>query len=338
MNSKERVENRLSRKPVDKVPNLNILMQFAARYINVAYSKYCTDYRYLAEGNIKCCRDFGIDMVSAISDPFRETSGFGGNVVIPEDDIPQCTDYYIKEYHDLKKLKPVDPCGSERMFDRLKAISLYQQLCGSEFPILGWVEGPFAEANDLRGMYQLMLDLHKEPGFVRELVDICLEQGILFAREQIKAGAQYIGIGDAAASLVSPKLYRDLILPAEKRLIDEIHKSGAAAKLHICGNTTALLESMADSGADIIDIDHLVDLQEAMNKIGDQAVVCGNFDPVSVLLDGDVMAVKEHVKRCLDIGKDNIIISAGCEVPKFTPYENLKAVAEALEEYEGPAS
>lgn len=78
-------------------------------------------------------------------------------------------------------------------------------------------------------------------------------------------------------------------------------------------------------------IDHLVNLQTAMDKIGDKALVCGNFDPVSVLLEESVETVKENVRRCLDIGKDRIMISAGCEVPKFTPLENLRAVAEALE-------
>lgn len=57
----------------------------------------------------------------------------------------------------------------------------------------------------------------------------------MFARQQIREGAQFIGIGDAAASLVSPRFYKELILPAEQRLIDEIHKNGARAKLHICG-------------------------------------------------------------------------------------------------------
>lgn len=332
MNSVERVERRLRGEPVDKVPNLNIIMQFAARHINIPYGKYCTDYRYLVEGNIKCCRDFGIDMVSAISDPFRETSGLGGNVEILEDDVPRCTDYLVKGPGDLKKLKPADPSCSERMNDRLKAVSLYKETCGGEFPILGWVEGAFAEANDLRGMYDLMIDLRKEPGFIKELVEICLEQGILFAREQMKAGAQFIGIGDAAASLVSPKMYQEIVLPAEKALIDEIHKNGAKAKLHICGNTTALLDLMAESGADIIDIDHLVDLGLAVEKIGKKALVCGNFDPVSVLLEGSVGDVKDHVGKCLETGGNSIIISAGCEVPKFTPPENLKAVAEALEE------
>jgi len=334
MNSIERLENRLKGAPVDRIPNLNIIMQFAARYIDVPYGKYCTDHNDLVEGNLACCRDFGIDMVSAISDPFRETSGFGANVVILEDDVPRCTDHLIQEYSYIKKLKPIDPASSERMNDRLDAVFLYHQVCRTEFPILGWVEGPFAEANDLRGTYQIMIDLMKERSFVSELIDICLEQAILFAKAQIQAGAQYIGIGDAAASLVSPKIYRELILPAEKKLIDEIHKSGSKAKLHICGNTTALLDLMAESGADIIDIDHLVDLKTAIDKIGSKAMVCGNFDPVSVLLEGDTDLVRNKVRECIGIGKEHIIISAGCEVPKFTPPENLKAVAEVLVENE----
>lgn len=332
MDSIERVEKRLKHQPVDRVPNLNIIMQFAARYIDVPYGKYCTDYRYLVEGNITCCRNFGIDMVSAISDPFRETAGFGASVNIMEDDVPRCTDPLIKNYGYIQKLKPTDPEGSERMYDRLRAISLYQQECGDEFPILGWVEGAFAEANNLRGMYQLMYDIHKEPEFVKELVDICLEQSILFAKAQIREGAHFIGIGDAAASLVSPKFYREVVLPAEKKLIDAIHEEGAKVKLHICGNTTKLLALMAESGAEIIDIDHLVDLKTAVETIGGKALVCGNFDPVSVLLEGDPETVRTHVRNCLAIGGSEIIISAGCEVPKFTPPENLKAVDEALTE------
>lgn len=64
MNSKERVRARLEGRPVDRIPNLNILMQFAAKFIGVPYGKYATDYRSLVEGNIQCCREFGIDMVS----------------------------------------------------------------------------------------------------------------------------------------------------------------------------------------------------------------------------------------------------------------------------------
>jgi MtaA/CmuA family methyltransferase len=330
MNSKERVFNWLSGNKVDRVPNLNMIMQFAAKYINVPYGTYCKDYRYLVEGNIKCCNDFGIDMLSVISDPFRETSGFGANVIMNTDDVPSCQDHYIREYKDIKKLKIVNPSESERMLDRIKAVALYKETCGNDFGILGWIEGPFAEACDLRGLSNIMLDMFDEPEFVKELMEICLEQGILFAEQQILAGAEFIGIGDAAASLVGFEIYNDFIFPMQKKLINEIQKRGAKVKLHICGNTTCILDGLAQTGADIIDIDHLVDLKTAIDKIGSVAFVCGNFDPVSVLLQGNPDSVQQAVKNCIDIGKDRIFISAGCEIPKYTPHQNLKAVHQAL--------
>lgn len=120
MNPKERVLNRLTGGEVDKVPNLNIVMTFAAKYIGVPYKKYVTDYRYLVEGNIACCEKFGIDMLSAISDPYRESHAFGANIIFPEDDVPRCNDFYLKQYSDIDKLCVNDPKDSERMNDRIQ--------------------------------------------------------------------------------------------------------------------------------------------------------------------------------------------------------------------------
>jgi len=44
----------------------------------------------------------------------------------------------------------------------------------------------------------MKMDIFDEPGFINELLEICLEQAVLFAGEQVKAGADFIGVGDAA--------------------------------------------------------------------------------------------------------------------------------------------
>jgi uroporphyrinogen-III decarboxylase len=59
-------------------------------------------------------------------------------------------------------------------------------------------------------------------------------------------------------------------------------------------------------------------------------VVCGNFDPVAILLQGDIQSVRKTVEKCSRLNSNNHIISAGCEVPKLTPAENLKEVAVTL--------
>lgn len=328
----ERVYSRLQGKPVDKVPNLNILMAFAAEYINISYDKFCTDYRYLVEANIKCNEVFGIDMLSTMSDPFRETYDFGAKVEFPYGSLPICREHFIKETSDLNKLKCFNPLNSTRMYDRLQAIEQYKKEMGNHYPILGWIEGPFAEAANLRGISNIMMDLYDEPEFVNELMSICYEEGVLCAKEQIRAGADFIGIGDAAASLVSPTVYRETILPFEQKLIGEIHKEGGKVKLHICGNISNLLDDICKSGADIIDIDWMVDFKISSEKLRGYGCANGNFDPVKVLYQGNPQEIRHSVRKCLELADERIFISAGCEVPKNTPYENLKAVDEALRE------
>ena len=330
MTPKERVYKRLNGEEVDKIPNLNIIMTFAAKYIDVPYKKYVTDHKYLVEGNIKCCDKFGIDMVSAISDPFRETHGFGANIIFPEDDVPKCTDHLLKKYSDIKKLKINDPEKSERMHDRIKAIRLFKKELGDQYPILGWAEGPIAEATDLRGMGNIMTDVFDSPGFTKELFEICTQQSIVFSEAQIDAGADMIGIGDAAASLIGPKIYKDMVLDYEKRVMDAIHKKGARARLHICGNISSILEYLPLTGADIVDIDWMVDFKEANRIFEGKCAACGNFDPVKIMLNGSTDDVREAVLSCINDGNNTTFIAAGCEIPKMTPLDNMIQVDSVL--------
>jgi MtaA/CmuA family methyltransferase len=328
----ERVYNRLAGRSVDRIPNLNILMAFAAKYVDVSFDKFCRDCNYLVAANIKCNEYFGIDMLNTMSDPFRETYDFGAKIEFPFDSLPISKGHFINEPSDLKKLKLFEPRNSTRILDRINAIEAYKKETGNHYSILGWVEGSFAEAADLRGVSEIMMDLYDEPEFVKELLGVCLEEGIICAREQIKAGADFIGIGDAAASLTSPNIYREFILPYEQKLIQEIHNFGGKVKLHICGNITHLLEDMMKTGADIIDIDSMVDLKTTVQKFKGIAAINGNFDPVRVIFNGSPTSIKQAVKDCVTYGDETTFISAGCEIPRDTPYENLKAVDDALNE------
>jgi uroporphyrinogen decarboxylase len=176
----------------------------------------------------------------------------------------------------------------------------------------------------------MMMDIIDEPEAVKELLEITTEEAIAFAVAQIKAGADIIGIGDAAASLIGPTMYEEVALPYEIRIVDAIHKAGAKARLHICGNINQILEMVVRTGADIIDCDWMVDFENANKIFGSSSSACGNFDPVAILLEGTPEIVKKSVHKCLSESSPRGIIAAGCEVPIHTPVENLKAVNEAL--------
>jgi MtaA/CmuA family methyltransferase len=195
---------------------------------------------------------------------------------------------------------------------------------------MGWVEGALAQAVDLRGDSELMLDIYDHPQFVRDLLEFCCEQEIAFARWQVAAGANIIGLGDAIASQVSPRMYRELALPYEQRVFEAVHDMGALARLHICGNTTKILSDMPLSGADIIDIDWMVDIRLAAQTFDDGPALVGNFDPVSVMLNGTVPQVEAAVRYCLENGGRKYISAAGCEIPEGTPHQNLRAQMQVL--------
>ena len=334
MNSRERVDAVLNGCQPDRTPNFNILMGFAATQFGKTYREYASDYRVLCDCDIECSRRYGIDMVSAISDPMREAEGFGATVTMPEDEVPYSPIPLVSDVATaVKTLKTYDPYNGKRCEDRLRAVEYFRRNA-SEYCVGGWVEGAMAECCDLRGINDFLMDLaDEEPELIHEFLTVTCEQAKRFAVEQVKAGADIIGIGDAASSLISPTMFRKFAFPYQKAIVDAVHAVGGKTKLHICGNTSKVIEQMVATGTDILDLDWMVDLEKARDIVGDRpTIICGNYDPVAVLLQGTPESVRASVHECKAFFKDRYISSAGCEVPRLTPPENLKAVDEALSE------
>ncbi len=316
---------------IDRPLNFDIIMQFAAHFIGQPLSSYYLDYRVLCAANLAVLEAFSLDIVQAISDPYREAADWGAVIEFPHDALPISTVPLIADPADLDRLITPKPETGRRMSDRLEAIAYLRSQVGGQVPIMGWVEGSLAEAADLRGVSALMLDFYDRPDWVEALLERCVEVEIAFARAQVQAGADIIGLGDAIASQISPKLYERFALPYEQRIFSAVHELGALTRLHICGNTTRILAHMARSGADIIDIDSMVDMEAAASAFG-TIPVCGNVPPVEVFLYGTPDQVRAAVLESMERGGSRAISAAGCEIPDGTPHANLHAQTQALAE------
>jgi MtaA/CmuA family methyltransferase len=137
-----------------------------------------------------------------------------------------------------------------------------------------------------------------------------------------------MGMGDAAASLIGPKVYEEFVWPYEKRLIDGVHELGAAVRLHICGNTRDILKGIGRLGCEIVDLDYMVPVSEGREKMGQAQVICGNIDPVSVLQNSTPEQIHQAVEQCHKEAGGNFIVGAGCEVTRNTPPENLRVLTD----------
>jgi MtaA/CmuA family methyltransferase len=330
MNSLQRTIDFINNHKVDRVPFHPIVMRFTAKYAGVNYRDFCLDPETKCSANIKCANDFGYDWVNVMSDPYAEAEAYGVKVEYPLNSLPLAKKYPLDDPSAYDKLAMPVIEDHERLMARLKEIEFYRREVGDTTMITGWVEGPLAEYCDLKDISAALMDFYENPMEMEKALDLITEFSIKYITEQVKAGAHCIGIGDAACSLISPELYKEYIFNREKALIDHTHSLGAMVKLHICGNTTAILPDMIKTGADIVDIDHLVTtMGDFVHLLSEKQVFSGNSDPVSVLKDGTPQSIKDSVESCFEITGHRGIVSAGCEIPAETPLENFKAYMEA---------
>jgi MtaA/CmuA family methyltransferase len=327
MTGRQRVLAMFDGQPVDRLPAMPITMMYAADTAGVKYGEYARDHRVLVEAQLVTAERFGFDYVSAISDPAREASDLGATVAWFEDQPPAIDESraLLSDKARLAGLRMPDLTRG-RMRDRLGAVRELRRRAGDRLIVEGWVEGPCAMAADLRGLNALMYDFTDDPGFVTGLFEFVVAMEIEFARAQIAAGADLIGIGDAAASLIGPRRYEQWVLPFEQRLVAGIRSAGGRVRLHICGNTRKLLRFMGQAGADLVDLDSPSPMDEARAAMGPRQALLGNLDPVRTLRDGTPESVTDAIAACYAGAGPRYIVGAGCEIARETPEANVHAL------------
>lgn len=330
MNGRERILAAIENRQTDCLPLMPITMMFAADRIGAKYGDYAKDHRILAEAQIRTAELFDLDYVSTISDPAREAADLGAHIHYFEDQPPAIDEAnaLLADKSKLKSLRCPDLAGGGRMRDRIQGVALLKERVGKEKWIEGWVEGPCAEGADLRGINRLMIDFMDDPAFVRDLFAFIIDMELVFAKAQIEAGADIIGVGDAAASLVGPAVYKEFVWPEEKRLVDGIHAMGGRVRLHICGKTKKHYDGMGKLGCEIVDLDWMNPLDAAREVMGPDQVLLGNIDPVAVLKNGNPQTVRDGLAECHRQAGARYIVGAGCEVPRESPLENVRAMTD----------
>lgn len=335
MNSRERFFATLKGEQTDRLPLIPISMMAAADAAVAPYGDYATDYRIHVRGQLAFVEKYDIDHVSAISDPATEAADCGATVLFYADHPPALDEEHslLRDKATLRKLKVPNPAEGRRMSNRLRVVESLKKQAGNEKVVEGWIEGPVAQSCDLRGINRIMLDFFDDPPFVQDLMEFVFELEMEYARAQVEAGADVIGVGDAAASLIGPDLYREFALPFHKRYVEELHNMGTLVRLHICGNARSLLPCLPELHVDLVDLDSIVPVAQARDQAGPAQVLTGNIDPVSVLRDATPERVREAIAGCFeDAGRRAYMVAAGCEIPRDTPPDNLRALRDFARE------
>jgi MtaA/CmuA family methyltransferase len=339
MRSLERVRNLIAGKPVDHLPVQPVIMMFAARHLGIPFIEYTRDGRKMAAAQSRLVHDFGIDCLLTCSDPAREVIDIAGEGSVNwyEDQGPAICEERaaLLDKSRLKTFRIPDPWGGGRMHDRIKGIEAMYEEFGSEVSIVGWVEGPLALAAELRGLCRAMVDFLDDPGFMKDLLDFTAEVAVVYAEAEIQAGADTIGMSDAAASMMGPNLYREFLFPRQLRVVESIRRAHpeVIVRLHMCGNTDSLIAQMKQLPVQVFELDSPTNLAAARATLGPDRVILGNVSTITDMLEGTPGQVYEASRRCHKTCGKFHIVGTGCEVPPATLDENLHAMVRYSREH-----
>lgn len=190
----------------------------------------------------------------------------------------------------------------------------------------------------------LMETMALDPEVARMHFKTCTQYSLKCIEQYHRMGIEIVGIGgDFAGSrpLISPKAYREIIMPELKVLSDKARELGIFSVNASDGDLWLVIEDfLIGAGVDgYLEIDQFagMDLGVLKRRFGEKITLIGNMDCGNVLSFSTTEQVKLKTRECLDAGRGSggHIFSASNAITASVPYENYTAMVEAYWSYWG---
>ena len=326
--------------PVERTPVW--FMRQAGRYmaeyraVRKQYSliEICKKPQVAAEVTITAAEYLGVDAAIIFADlllplevmglPFHFATGEGPRIEKP-----------VREAADVSRLR------TNRAADLgyvSEAIRLVCKHFGDRLPMIGFCGAPFTlasymiEGGGSRNYIHTKKMMYSSPKAWNELMTKLVAVTSEYSAEQVRAGADVIQIFDSWVGCLSVEDYRRYVLPHVTDLVKRLQKTGAPI-IYFGTDSSTLLPSMQETGAEVIGLDWRIPLDEGWRLLKNKGAVQGNLDPVLLFAEW-----KELESRARDIlakaaGRPGHIFNLGHGILPETPVENVKALCDFVREH-----
>jgi len=354
MTSLERTRTVLAGGIPDRVPvDLHNFMM-VAEASGAPFPEFFQDGEAMAEGQIKAWREFGHDVLILENGTAALAEACGAQVEYMEGSAPVCHGPAIKSLDDIDKLEVPDPYKVFPLTENLRATRIVAQEIGDKAFIIGRADqGPFSLAAMLLGMEEFLLRLAQADGGrsgrrggggdaelakkLHRLLEFSLAVTTRYAYAQIQAGAHMTSIGESLSGpdVCSPKSYKTFEWSYAKRMVENLKADNIQLAYHICGDATAIVPDMVETGATILELDYKVDMLAVKAATRGRATVLGPVDPSGVLALGAPSDVENAAREAIEILGEGggLILGPGCALPPKTPAENVHRLIETARKY-----
>lgn len=339
MNSRERVLKLFKKEQTDRVACFSGMGNVTEAGINKLGYKFAgihLDAKMMADTAASTYKMFGFECGVVPVDLCVEAEAMGCviNVYPTAEGIlyPTIKEKLIHK-EDEMDIKLPDNLASRGRVPLLKeAIRLIKADIGNDVAIGSYVLGPFTLAGQIMELNDLLKLSFKKADKVAKLLDLMADAIIIVAKEYEAAGADYITVREmgATSDVLSPRVFKNLIQPPLQKIMKEL---SAYSVLHICGKTNDIVTAMQETGPTAISVEHKNDVVETRKKLGNDALIFGNYDAYNVLVSGDETLVRSTMRKCIDDGVD--AVWPGCDIWPTVPPQNMTAMMDEVKNYGG---
>jgi thiol-disulfide isomerase/thioredoxin len=200
-----------------------------------------------------------------------------------------------------------------------------------DLALYGLITGPFTLALHLLGT-DIFMKLFEAPEEVNEVMEFCTQVGQKMAEYYMDAGCDVIALVDPMTSQIDPETFETFVTPFVSRIFEFVREKGKLSSFFVCGHAQQNIEAMCNCRPDNVSIDENIPLDFVKEIALEKGISFGgNLKLTVILLMGTPDDCREHALECLDLGgKTGFILAPGCDLPRETPPENLKAVTELV--------
>ena len=251
----------------------------------------------------------------------------GGILAFSGEQAPLLSFPLIQKAEDARSLDVIDISHAPHTLALIEMIASLRRLLPDRYLcVTSW--GPFTWAMILCDGNLIRYKAATDREFIQEVCELGVRlSSALFQPLIERKLIDGIALPDGAVTLIRDDLYREIVLPCEKRLFERAKEHGIGCFLHQCGDIRSQLALYPETGADCISLDAGVSLAEVYRLYGGQVVIAGNVDVVNTIFGGAHEHLCRKVSECVAGIPDpyrRYILMPSCDLPPETPLRNVK--------------
>lgn len=194
----------------------------------------------------------------------------------------------------------------------------------------------------LRSFENMLMDPYTDEENFCRLRDRIVEYNLAMIDQWLARGVDAVFFSDdwgcQRGLLMNPDDWRRFYKPAYRRMFERVRSGGAHVWMHLCGNITAILPDLIDSGLNVLNPvqPQAMDVRQLSREFGGKVCFNGGVDVQGTLVRGTPDEVRREVDELVSLfGRFNggYIGGTSHSVMPETPLDNVVALFEAFVEY-----